>query len=167
MGHKFSIYDATPEDADMLAHVIRESFRDVAKRFLLTPQNCPKHPSNCTSEWIQSDQARGIRYFVLSQEGELIGCVGLEASKNALFYLERLAVLPEWRRKGFGRALVGHALSVAKASGARRIGIGIIADHVELKQWYAKFGFVEVEKKSFPHLPFKVCFMELNIDTTK
>ena len=78
----------------------------------------------------------------------------------------RLAVIPAQRRQGLGRALVGHALSQARARGARRVSTGIIAEHTELKEWYAKLGFMEGETKSFPHLPFRVCSMELDINDT-
>ena len=159
-----TIRDATPEDAETVARVIRESFRDVAARFSLTADNCPRHPSNCTTDWIRSDQACGVCYFILAQEGESVGCVGLEAAGPDLCHLERLAVLPEWRRQGCGRALVAHALSRAKANGARRVSVGIIADHAELKQWYATLGFGEGDTKSFTHLPFSVSFMVLNVE---
>jgi hypothetical protein len=43
-----SIVAATKKDIDRLARLIRHSFADVARRFALTPQNCPKHPSNYT-----------------------------------------------------------------------------------------------------------------------
>lgn len=166
MNKAITIRDATPHDAETIAYIIRESFRDVAARFSLTPENCPKHPSNSTTAWVESDLSRGVQYFILSQDGESIGCVVLERPSPDFCYLERLAVLQERRRQGFGRRLVAHALSQAKASRARRISIGIIADHTELKEWYVKFGFVEGETKSFPHLPFRVSFMELRINDT-
>lgn len=158
----FIIHKATNADIDFLVELIRESFHGVAQRFALTPQNCPKHPSNCNPDWIAADQARGVVYFILSQDDQPFGCVGLEAPSPDLRYMERLAVLPKCRKRGFGRALVGCAVSEARSSGANRIRIGIIADHIELKAWYIKLGFAEQETKSFPHLPFNVTFMELN-----
>jgi N-acetylglutamate synthase-like GNAT family acetyltransferase len=163
MNLSITIRDAHPQDAEKIADIIRESFRDVAVRFSLTPENCPKHPSNCTTDWVESDLARGVRYFILSQDGESVGCVGIEIPGPDICYLERLAVLPERRRRGLGRRLVLHVLSQAKSSGVNKIGIGIIADHTELKEWYAKLGFREGETKDFPHLPFRVTFMEFRI----
>ena len=37
--------------------------------------------------------------------------------------------------------------------------IGIISEQADLKSWYQKIGFVEIETKLFPHLPFLVAFM--------
>lgn len=155
-----NIRQAKRSEAVVLSGMVSASFRDVAQRFNLTPQNCPKHPSNCTREWIENDFRRGVVYYFLEHNGTPAGCVALEKAFPDLFYLERLCVLPEHRRKGFGRALVGFVLAQAKNLGAERIGIGIIAEQTDLKLWYRKMGFVEKETREFSHLPFLVCFME-------
>ena len=55
----FAIRNATRADIALLATIIRDSFRDVADRFDLTSQNCPTHPSNCTTEWIEKALEKG------------------------------------------------------------------------------------------------------------
>jgi len=157
------IREARPEDAIVLSEIIRRSFRDVADRFNLTQENCPKHPSNCTDQWIRSDLHRGVRYFVLEDDGIPSGCVALELANDEACYLERLCVVPEKRRQGFGKALVRHVLDEATCAGARHVSIGIISDHAELKEWYRKIGFTEGETKGFPHLPFHVTFMSYGL----
>jgi len=161
-----TLHGAGPQDAETIAGVIRRSFQDVAARFSLTRDNCPGHPSNCTAAWVESDLERGVQYFILLHAGEPVGCVGLEKPDPDLCYLERLAVLPQRRRHGFGRRLVEHALSQAKARCVYRVSIGIIAEQTGLKKWYAGLGFAEKETKHFPHLPFQVVLMELRIDDT-
>jgi len=155
-----AIREAGPGDIPTLARIIRDSFRDVAARFALTPENCPKHPSNCTEQWIAADLARGVHYYVLLQAGRPVGCVALERASSELCYLERLAVLPEMRLKGLGGRLVRHALARAASAGARRISIGIIAEQAELGAWYMKFGFADGQTRQFPHLPFRVRLLE-------
>jgi len=108
--------------------------------------------------------ARGVQYFISFQNGNPIGCVGLERPSLDLCYLERLCVLPEMRGKHYGISLVQHALYHAALKGARKVSIGIIAEHIELKEWYKTLGFVEVETKGFPHLPFQVCFMVFKLE---
>jgi len=56
------IRKANQQDIPFLAQTIALAYKDVAQRFGLTPQNCPKHPSNCTGEWVQSDLDRGVIY---------------------------------------------------------------------------------------------------------
>ncbi len=155
----FKIRAGTQKDIAVLTEIIRGSFRDVADRFGLTQENCPKHPSNCTVDWVQGDMDRGVTYFIFEDDGLASGCVALEPAGSELCYLERLAVRPPQRRRGFGRALVDYVLAEAKRSGARRVSIGIIAGQTELKNWYQKIGFVEAEAKGFAHLPFRVTFM--------
>lgn len=158
------IRNASDQDIELLSDVIRRSYADVARRFGLTAANCPKHPSNCTVEWIRRDLARNLRYFILDVGGEAVGCAALEKVDDSLCYLERLCVLPQHRRKGYGRILAAHVLAQAGAGGAARVGIGIIADQVELKQWYQAIGFVEGESRHFAHLPFRVTFLTYSFE---
>jgi diamine N-acetyltransferase len=154
------IRTCTREDIDVLAETIRGSFRDVAERFGLTGENCPRHPSNCRSDWVEKDMDRGVSYFVLEREGRVAGCVALELVRPGLCNLERLAVLPDHRNHGFGKAMVTQVLSEAGKLGCRDVRIGVIADHAELKDWYRRLGFVETESREFAHLPFLVTFMQ-------
>ncbi len=150
-----------PRDTDLVAGLIRRSFADVAERFQLTPENCPKHPSNYTGEWVARDLERGVGYFILTTDGAAIGCVGVEQASQAICYMERLAVLPEHRGRGYGTRLARFAMNQAKEMGAASVGIGIIAADTGLKHFYRTLGFVEGETKNFPHLPFDVAFMRI------
>lgn len=153
----------------LVTELIRRSFQDVAIRFGLTAENCPKHPSNCTIDWIKADTDQGVTYFISEDRSTAVGCVGLEQKDSSTCYLKRLAVLPEHRRKGFGVALVNRVLTEAHSLDMARVDIGVIADHTDLKKWYARLGFVERETKCFPHLPFAVTFMtrELNSERVR
>ena len=195
---KSSIVQAAEKDIDLLSRLIRDSFTDVANRFGLTPQNCPKHPSNYTRDWVETDMERGVRYFILISDGAAVGCVGVEKGSpttcdrlpendfgkaergrrirntstrdNAVqnryleVYLERLAVLPHHRRKGYGTRLARYAMEQARLLGASSVGIGIIAADTGLKDFYKALGFEEGETKTFPHLPFAVAFLSVPVE---
>lgn len=161
MNSKIRIY--TKKDARVLAEITRKSFQDVADRFGLTPENAPRHPSNCTVDRIREHMERGITYFAIEDNNHVVGCVALEKANSEVCYLERLAVLPNQRRRGFGKSLVNHVLSEAKLLGVKYVSIGIIAEQTELKDWYKRLGFVERESKEFPQLPFRVTFMSYGI----
>lgn len=160
----FSIREASLSDLIVLVQIIRESFADVALRFGLNKANCPKHPSNCTPEWVESALEKGVTYFLMAKNGAPCGCVAIERADRRVCYLERLAVLPKYRKCGYGRALVDYALSWAWRDGAPRVEIGIISDDLALKAWYRRVGFVETKRASFPHLPFEVAFMAIEPD---
>jgi N-acetylglutamate synthase-like GNAT family acetyltransferase len=154
---------ATKQDIPLLTMLVSTAFRDVAERFHLMPENCPKHPSNCAPEWMETALQKGVKYFILEAEGTPCGCVAFEQANLDVGYLERLAVLPQCRKKGFGEALVAHVFTEAKQRGIRRVEIGIIAEQTELRTWYEKLGFVITREAEFSHLPFRVTFMVKNV----
>jgi N-acetylglutamate synthase-like GNAT family acetyltransferase len=156
----------TKEDAQVLAETIRSSFRDVAERFGLTQENAPSYASNCTLDWIRKDMEDGVTYYAIENKNYVVGCVALEQANSEVCYLERLAVLPDQRKRGFGKALVEHALSEARLLGVNYVSIGILAEQTGLKDWYKRLGFIEGESKEFPHLPFRVTFMSYGIKKT-
>ena len=154
---------ANLDDVAILSGLVRNSYRDVAQRFDLTSENCPKHPSNCTDDWIRNDFTRGVSYYIIAHNGRPTGCAALEIPEPDLGYLERLAVLPADRRQGIGRRLVDHVFNRAKAAGVKKISIGIIGAQTDLKRWYQKIGFIEGATKEFEHLPFRVTFMTFHL----
>ena len=146
-------------ETPLLAELIRDSFKGVAAKFNLTPENCPTHPSNCAPDWIVSDLDKGVTYFILEVGDGCVGCAAIERADDEVCYLERLAVLPRWRGKGYGKTLVNHIENEAASLGAKRLEIALISEDVELKNWYAQLGFQETGTRQFDHLPFLVTFM--------
>jgi len=159
----FVMRNAIDDDIPLLTNLIRTAFRDVAERFNLTPENCSTHPSNCTNEWVESALKKGIKYYILQTEKGPCGCIALEQARPDVWYLERLVVLPQFREKGLGEALVNHAIDEARKLGAQYIEIGIISDHIELREWYKKLGFCVKSETRFEHLPFMVTFMSRDL----
>jgi ribosomal protein S18 acetylase RimI-like enzyme len=143
----------------IIVDVLRRSFAGVAQRFALTAENCGKNPAFCTEQRVIDEQAKGAVFYFLEDAGQVCGCVAMERANQDAVYLERLGVLPEHRSKGFGRALVSHIFTEAKAAGAARVEIAVISEDVPLKKWYGRFGFVEMRTRKFDHLPFVVAFM--------
>ncbi len=159
-----TIRPANADDIQTLVSLLRRACATVASRFGLTEENCPKSPAFYTEDRVEADLERGVQYYIIEDDAEARGCVALEKAKPGVGYLERLAVLPEHRSKGYGSALIRHVFAQAQAIGLRRIGIGIISEDTELKEWYHRFGFVETGTKAFDHLPFIVGFMEKELE---
>ena len=157
----FKIREATSIDIGILTKIIKTSFLTVAHKFNLTLENTPKHPSNCRIEWISSAIEKGIHYYLLEIENndEPIGCCALEKINSNIGYLERLAVLPPFRKKGYGTVLVNYTIDKAKELRIKKIEIGIIARNLKLKKWYENLGFIIKNKAEFEHLPFDVLFI--------
>lgn len=159
----FTIRNATQSDITCLAAIIHQASRDVAERFGITPENCPRHPSNCTAEWVEADFEKGIVYYILETKGTPCGCVNLKQVTPDVCHLGRLAVLPQFRQQGFGEALVNHVCDEAKKLGAKHVEIGTIAEHTELNGWYEKLGFQLKNTAEFERLPFRVTFMSKKV----
>ncbi len=159
---------AAGDDQDArLALLIRQSYADVARRFEISPQNAPAHPSACTAEWIRSDRLEGVRYYSAACGNMLVGCAASKAATAETFYLMRLAVLPLFRRQGIGRRLAQHVCRQARRAGAAEVSVGLIAAQEELAAWYGRLGFEAVERRRFDHLPFEVLLMRRHLGTAE
>jgi ribosomal protein S18 acetylase RimI-like enzyme len=145
------------------ALVIRNSFRTVAKEFNLTRTNCPTHPSFVTIRQLTELKKKGLNFFGGFLGKTQVGFVALEKVDEALYYMEKLAVLPDYRHQGYGRKLVEFAVDCVGSHNGKKISIGTIDEHTILKDWYTKLGFKEVSTRKFNHLPFTVCYMEIDI----
>lgn len=158
------IREASSKDIATIARLICESNQDVAARFGLTVNNCPKHPSFCSDAWVETDLARGTRYFIVEEDLTPIGCVAYENPSTGLAYLNRLSVLPTHRNRGIGARLVQHIIQLAQSASIQTVSIGVIGEHGDLQRWYRKLGFIDGDVKHFPHLPFSVKYMSYSID---
>ena len=154
-----TIRQATEDDATLLAAIIRDSFLTVAQRLGFDPATVPRHSSNCTPEWVRQQLDEGTTFYILEREGAPCACVALEQREDHAYYFKRLAVLPPYRRQGFGGALVRHVTAQAQARGARRLELATLAEVPHLRAWYERLGFRHKETTSFPHLPFTLVFM--------
>ena len=71
-----------------------------------------------------------------------IGTARIREEKKGTFKIERMAVLKEYRKKGVGKAIIKtilkHYLNLKKVNNL------ILNSQVEAKDFYKKFGFVEV-----------------------
>lgn len=152
-------FDTSLSDA-VLATVIAEAFADVARRFNLDRANCPTHPSFTTPDIVRHSRERGTVFGAAMADGQICGCIGVRMPSEGACAIEKLAVLPDRRGLGAGRALVDYAAALAEEAGAQRVEASIIDDHAQLKAWYAKLGFRVVRTVRYERLPFAVCVLE-------
>jgi len=93
-------------DLEHCLSVIRKSFATVAKEFNITEENCPNHTSFIKMQRLEYHMENGhFMYGYFSNEC-MIGYVSLENKGNGVFELNNLAILPEYRHKGFGKQLL-------------------------------------------------------------
>lgn len=160
---KLNIRPGTISDIELISSIIRKANTPVAIKHNLTKENSPKHPSNCTPEWIKNAIENEEIFFILEENHIGIGCIAYQSPNKETAYLNRLAVLPEYQNKGLGKALVDFHINYCKKKNHSLISIGIINSNTKLKKWYSSLGFKESGLKQFEHLPFTVCFMVFKI----
>jgi ribosomal protein S18 acetylase RimI-like enzyme len=140
--------------------VIRKSFATVAEEFGITQENCPTNPAFIKTEHLIELLEKGAKLFVLSASAEQVGFMAVEKEVDTVFCVRRLAVLPEHRHRGFGRALMEFACDYARRERGERVTVRIMHNNLQLKEWYKTLGFVVTGTKQFAQLPFDVCYME-------
>ncbi|MBM4446110.1 MAG: GNAT family N-acetyltransferase [Chloroflexi bacterium] len=149
-------------DLKSSVEVIRNSFKTVALEFGLNERNCPTHPSFVALDKLL-ELKKKARLFGLFLNSVQVGFVAVEKADDALYYMDKLAVLPEYRHRGYGRKLVGFVLGEVKKHKGEKVALGMIDESAVLKNWYQQLGFKKVGTKNFEHLPFTVCFMEKSL----
>jgi ribosomal protein S18 acetylase RimI-like enzyme len=166
-GHSLQRLVVVQSEAEIeeCARVIASSFETVAQDFGLTQENAPTNPAFMTSEKLREYLKKPVVLLGLFLDEAQIGCVAIEKSKREpeTFYIERLAVVPMHRHKGYGKSLIDDATEVIRRVGGRKASIGVMNQNKPLIDWYLGQGFVEKECKRFEHLPFEVCFVSKSI----
>jgi GNAT superfamily N-acetyltransferase len=105
--------------------------------------------------------------FGLFHDGKQAGFVAVERAEDSVYYLEKLAVLPEYRNRGYGRQLVSFVIERVRRLGGKKLGLGMWDIQSDLKEWYTGMGFRETSKKELDFLPLTVCFMEMELVETE
>ena len=160
---RITIREIAADELEHGAEVIRESFKTVAKELGLNRDNIPNHPSFMTVEQLKQLIEKGIKYFGLFLDGKQIGSVAVEKSDDSVYFLQKLAVLPEYRQMGYGRKLTNFVIDYVKNNGCKKLALGIWDRQAELKEWYRRLGFKVNSTREFEHLPLTVCLMDMEI----
>lgn len=155
-------------DSDLTAvvQVLNVSHGTVAKDFGFTKDTNPTNNAFVEEPALRIELLKGIELYALHQDGKMAGCIAIEKSgKEAdTFYIEKVSVIPECRKKGLGVTLMDFAVSRIKEAGGKIASIALIDSHAILKRWYASQGFTETGTKDYDYLPFRVCFMSKRLN---
>jgi len=150
------------DNFNIYAKLLNESFADVACEFGLTMENSPTNNAFITEEKLRLQLSEKEReFFYFEENNVIIGFIAIERSSNKenIFYIEKVAVHPQYRHKGIGKQLMDFAIGRIIELKGEEISIGLIEANSKLKNWYKKQSFIEIETKSYEHLPFRVCIM--------
>lgn len=132
-----------PADAATAARVIREAF--AAQGVATDP------PSSALRETAESVAAHLVAGggAVAEVGAGLIGLV-LWADREGGLYLGRLAVLPPWRGRGVGRALIGEGEAEARRRGLPRLHVRVRLALDDNRRLFSACGFRATEQGAHP-----------------
>jgi ribosomal protein S18 acetylase RimI-like enzyme len=132
------IRDAADREAETVHSILLAAFEEYLG--WLDP------PSGAHGETLESVErkmaAGGAALAFLA--GTPAGCVFFALQERRL-YLYRLAVLPEFRRRGLGRALIEFVEARARALGLARVRLGVRLALDAQRAYYERLGYRTVE----------------------
>ena len=144
--------------------VIRKSFQTVADEFGFTIENAPRFTAFATTEerlFYQLEyEHRLMMAYYDDGDGRILGYYSLMFLENSECELSNLCVLPEFRHKKIGEALLEDAVIRAKNSGYKKMKIGIVEENKKLRKWYEAHGFIHTHAEKFDFFPFTCGYME-------
>ncbi|HOJ80029.1 MAG TPA: GNAT family N-acetyltransferase, partial [Clostridiales bacterium] len=108
------------------ASVIRNSFATVAEEFRITRENAPTNPAFAEADSLEQMKVKGVSMYGAYLDWQRVGFVAIERADDDRWYMERLAVLPEYRHRGIGRALMDFVFETVRKRGGKKVSIGII-----------------------------------------
>ncbi|MGB7259725.1 MAG: GNAT family N-acetyltransferase [Pseudolabrys sp.] len=120
-----------PERLDELLAVVHSAFREF------------EPPSGVLKETLDHLTARfhNETFLVALAGNDIIGSVFCARKDDAL-YLTRMAVVPAWRKRGVGRALMQGAEEEARRIGMRRLTLRVRKNLPDNRAYFARFGFL-------------------------
>jgi ribosomal protein S18 acetylase RimI-like enzyme len=96
----------------------------------------------------EEEEKRGMTSYLVEKDGQIIGKVNLQLTSK-LGAIFGLGVLPEHRRKGYGRALLLMAIEKLKEANAQEIMLQVAAENSNALNLYKSCGFVETSTMDY------------------
>ncbi len=147
-------------------NVIRKSFLTVADEFGFTIENAPRFTAFATTEerlFYQLEYEYRLMVAYYDDEGKILGYYSLQFLENEECELNNLCVLPEFRHKKIGEALLEDALACAVEKGCKKMKMGIVEENKVLRRWYESHGFVHTNTIKYDFFPFTCGYMEKDL----
>lgn len=81
------------------------------------------------------------RYIVMEHDGQIIGYCGMWLVMDEA-HITNIAVLPEFRGKKLGEALMKRAMALAREEGAKTMTLEVRVSNIVAQSLYRKLGFL-------------------------
>ncbi len=115
-----------------------EGVSQIEKACFSTPWSLESFQKDLTNE--------NAVYFCLEDDGNVIGYVGMWRSFDE-GNINNIAVLPDYRRKGYGRLLLEHLISYGKEQKLSFLTLEVRESNAGARALYQSVGFLEVGRR--------------------
>jgi len=150
-------------DSKIIANIINKAFMTVAQQYNFTKENVPGFPAFIDSDVIEEQINNGLKMYGYRNDNQIVACVGYSYYKDQIYFIERLATLPEYRHLGIGNKLMGYIENKIMEDNGKIAEIHVIDINKLLIEWYKKSGYREIRIDNFVdgfnNLPFGFCVM--------
>lgn len=131
---RLHLREATDDEVPILLAVLQAAFEQYRGR--LVP---PSGVHGETLETIRQKLKTGSAVLALVDD-EVAGCVFYQQQASHM-YLGRLSVLPKYRRRGVGQALIDYVEAQARMLKLPRVQIGVRVQLSDIRAYYERLGY--------------------------
>jgi ribosomal protein S18 acetylase RimI-like enzyme len=158
------ITPANPEDAELVASLVRESFRKQAEILGINAVLHPNYVAFETEGAVRRRMASGAHVALAHLAHEVVGTVSCFMHNEGRHgEVLRRGVVPAYRGRGLGLELMVYAENYLMKRGASTIELGIVADFLRLRGYYERLGYVVTSTRPVGGLPFEVTCLEKHL----
>ena len=153
------------EDIPSCVRVIRRSHHTVADQFGFTAENAPRYVAFATDDkrllWHMDSEHRLM--YLEEEDGVVRGYYSLLLKNDGECELGNLSVLPEYRHRGIGTALLEHAVNTAREQNRTIMRLSIVEENTVLRKWYERNGAVHTGTEKYDFFPFTCGYMMIRL----
>jgi len=146
-------------DSELITDILNKAFMTVALQFHFTEENAPQFPAFINCDVIEKQLNSGLKMYGYAIGNKIVGCAGYSYYKDTVYFIERLATLPECRHSGNGRKLMEFIENKIVEKGGEVAEIHVVDKNTVLREWYKKLNYREIRIDELTHLPFNSCVM--------
>ena len=92
------------------------------------------------------------RYFLAKWDNSVIGQIGVIAPDHNV-YIQAVGIVPEWRRRGYGRRLLSATMQMLLTEGRTHFSLDVAADNRQALSLYQGVGFHETTAYDYYTVP--------------
>ena len=161
-----TIQKVEARDAKLVSDIIGKSFEEQARILQMNEQQYPYYVAFEKPEAVIKAMENGEAVCLLMDSERAIGTIRCNVDNNdsTKGYINRLAVLPQYRKNGYGKLLMDFAEDMLKKCGVMDIEISIVRQFDRLQVFYEMLGYAVTKDVTYSFFPFECRYMEKRTD---